>query len=108
MTLRRRPANIFAASCSRTVKAGRGGGELAKAHLDEVRVKLSEMYELDASLDAFLSSCDTGCRGGMIRDCMIIVDLSMPVVDIASTGVSCRAVPAKAGAAFTTTELKRK
>jgi DNA-binding transcriptional MerR regulator len=82
--------------------------ELAQAHLDEVRVKLAEMHELEASLTAFVCSCDTACSGGLTKDCVIIDDLSMPVPEIATTGVSCCAVPAKAGATFTTTELKRK
>lgn len=82
--------------------------ELAQAHLDEVRAKLAEMRELEASLAAFVCSCDTACSGGLTKDCVIIDDLSMPAAEPTSTGVSCCVAPADAGTTFTTTELKRR
>ena len=82
--------------------------ELAQAHLDEVRAKLAELRELEASLAAFVCSCDTACSGGLTKDCVIIDDLSMPVAGASATGASCCATPSETGAAFTTTELKRK
>lgn len=82
--------------------------ELAQAHLDEVRTKLAEMRELEASLATFVCSCDTACSGGLTKDCVIIDDLSMPVAEVTHTGVSCCAAPAEATSTFTTKELKRK
>ncbi|MYM95885.1 MerR family transcriptional regulator [Duganella vulcania] len=82
--------------------------ELAQAHLDEVRARLAEMRALEASLAAFVCSCDTACSGGLTKDCVIIDDLSMPVAGGAPADVSCCVVPVEAASAFTTTELKRK
>lgn len=82
--------------------------ELAQAHLGEVRVKLAEMRELEASLEAFVCSCDTTCSGGLTKDCVIIDDLAMPVVGIVPAGVSCCVAPTEASSTYITNELKRK
>ncbi|MQA37068.1 MerR family transcriptional regulator [Rugamonas aquatica] len=82
--------------------------DLAKVHLDEVRAKLAEMRELEASLAAFVCSCDTACSGGRTKDCVIIDDLATPASSIASAGVSCCVVPAAPSSALITKELKRK
>ena len=49
--------------------------DLAQEHLDAVRVKLAEMRQLEASLAAFISSCDSACVGGATSGCVIIDDL---------------------------------
>lgn len=52
--------------------------EIAALHLAEVRRKLDELKELEASLGAFVSSCDSACAGGAAVNCSILEDLSMP------------------------------
>ncbi len=61
--------------------------DMAQRHLDAVRVKLDEMRELEASLEAFVSSCDAACSGGLTRNCAIIVDLS--ALDLDGKAGSC-------------------
>lgn len=51
--------------------------DLAQRRLDEVRIRLDEMRELEASLAAFTLSCDQACSGGQTRDCVIIEDFSV-------------------------------
>lgn len=50
--------------------------DVAQEHLNAVRVKIEEFRQLEASLAAFVESCDTACCGGTTRDCTIIEDLS--------------------------------
>lgn len=50
--------------------------DLAQTHLDAVRVKLEEMRQLEASLVAFVESCDEACCKGTTSECAIIEDLS--------------------------------
>lgn len=52
--------------------------DIAAVHLAEVRRKLSELQALEASLDAFVCSCDTACAGGAAVDCRILEDLTLP------------------------------
>jgi DNA-binding transcriptional MerR regulator len=52
--------------------------ELVALHLAEVRRKLDELKALEASLDAFVCSCDTACAGGAALDCTILEDLAVP------------------------------
>lgn len=52
--------------------------EIAAGHLTEVRVKLDELRELEARLEAFVCSCDTACAGGAAVDCTILEDLALP------------------------------
>lgn len=54
--------------------------DIAAAHLVEVRRKLQELRELEASLDAFVCSCNTACSGGPALDCTILEDLAEPLV----------------------------
>lgn len=51
--------------------------DIAQAHLQEVQKKLTELRELEASLSAFVCSCNTACAGGPAEDCTILEDLSM-------------------------------
>ena len=41
----------------------------AQLHLDEVRAKLADMRQLEASLELLVGSCDTTCSAGPTRDC---------------------------------------
>jgi len=50
--------------------------DVAQEHLDAVRAKITEFRQLEASLAAFVESCDAACCGGAARDCTIIDDLS--------------------------------
>lgn len=50
--------------------------DIAAAHLGEVRRKLQELQALEASLDAFVCSCNTACSGGAAVDCTILEDLA--------------------------------
>lgn len=52
--------------------------DIAADHLAQVRMKLSELKALEASLDAFVCSCDTACAGGPAVDCTILEDLALP------------------------------
>ena len=52
--------------------------EIAAMHLSEVRLKLEQLRELEASLDGFVGSCDTACAGGRAVDCTILEDLTLP------------------------------
>jgi len=69
---------------------------MAQARLDQVRAKLAEMRQLEASLASFVSSCDAACGGGLTKDCVIIEDLSTPGGHAQARDTS-----------FTATELKR-
>jgi Cu(I)-responsive transcriptional regulator len=52
--------------------------DIAQAHLQEVQRKLAELQALEASLSAFVCSCNTACAGGPAVDCTILEDLGMP------------------------------
>jgi DNA-binding transcriptional MerR regulator len=48
----------------------------AQMHLDEVRFKLADMRQLEASLELLVGTCDAACSTGPTRDCCILVDLA--------------------------------
>lgn len=50
--------------------------DIAAVHLAEVQRKLEECRALEASLTAFVTSCDAACAGGAAVDCTILEDLS--------------------------------
>ena len=52
--------------------------DIASGHLAEVRKKLVELQALEASLSAFVVSCDSACSGGRSFDCTILEDLAQP------------------------------
>jgi len=52
--------------------------DIASGHLAEVRNKLAELQALEASLSAFVVSCDRACAGGPSVDCTILEDLAHP------------------------------
>jgi MerR family copper efflux transcriptional regulator len=62
--------------------------DIAQAHLQQVHKKLAELQALDASLSAFIRSCNTACAGGSAVDCTILEDLAMP-----ATAAPVRAPP---------------
>ncbi|WP_205609940.1 MerR family transcriptional regulator [Noviherbaspirillum galbum] len=68
---------------------------LAQTHLDTVRARLEEMRQLEASLMAFVASCDEACCQGVTRDCNIIEDLSAAAPAGLAAGQGCGAAPAK-------------
>lgn len=51
--------------------------DIAAAHHEQVRQKLVELKELEASLTAFVCSCETACAGGAAVDCTILEDLAV-------------------------------
>lgn len=64
--------------------------DIAAVHLTEVRRKLDELRELEASLTAFVCSCDTACVGGVAVDCTILEELGLPAVRSPATdGTGC-------------------
>lgn len=56
--------------------------DIAQAHLQEVQKKLAELRALEASLSAFVCSCNTACAGGPAVDCTILEDLSAPAAQV--------------------------
>jgi DNA-binding transcriptional MerR regulator len=68
--------------------------DLAKEHLGHVRSKLDEMRQLEASLAAFVTSCDAACVGGTTKDCVIIGDM---VSTVQSASGGCAAGSCGAG-----------
>ena len=50
--------------------------DLAQVHLDQVRAKLEEMRQLEASLELLVGSCDATCSAGPTRDCCILADFA--------------------------------
>lgn len=52
--------------------------DLARDHLSQVRARLAEMRQLEASLASFVSGCDADCSRGQTRDCVIIGSMSSP------------------------------
>ncbi|MGY4830451.1 MerR family transcriptional regulator [Sphaerotilaceae bacterium SBD11-9] len=52
--------------------------DIAAHHLAQVRSKLDELRALEASLSAFVCSCDSACAGGPAVDCTILEGLALP------------------------------
>lgn len=67
--------------------------DMAQVHLNGVREKLEEMRQLEASLAAFVASCDEACCKGPTRNCAIIEDLS--AIAPVEPSVCCAAPPTK-------------
>jgi MerR family transcriptional regulator, copper efflux regulator len=51
--------------------------DIAAHHLTQVRSKLDELKALEASLSAFVCSCDSACAGGPAVDCTILEGLAL-------------------------------
>jgi MerR family copper efflux transcriptional regulator len=62
--------------------------DVAAVHLHQVRQKLTELRELEASLARFVDSCSTACAGGAAVDCAILEDLAVPGQDARITARS--------------------
>jgi DNA-binding transcriptional MerR regulator len=52
--------------------------DIAQVHLESVQRKLIELQALEASLSAFVESCNSACAGGPAVDCTILEDLAAP------------------------------
>jgi DNA-binding transcriptional MerR regulator len=65
--------------------------DVAHVQLEAVRSRLAELRELEASLAAFIASCDSSCVGGANRDCCIIEDLSVSSASAAPCNSGCGA-----------------
>lgn len=52
--------------------------DMAQARLDDVRAKLDEMRQLEASLAAVVCNCDAACSAGLTSECVIIDELCLP------------------------------
>lgn len=65
--------------------------DIAQAHLQEVQKKLAELQALEASLAAFVCSCNTACAGGPAADCTILEDLALPAAPAQSRAPSAPA-----------------
>lgn len=52
--------------------------DVAKEHLDAVRVKVAELRSLESALASFVKSCEAQCCGGPGADCIILQDLAEP------------------------------
>ena len=67
--------------------------DIAQAHLLAVQRKLAELEVLQASLAAFVCSCEAACVGGPAADCTILEDLAaaatVPARRAAGAGGSC-------------------
>ncbi len=50
--------------------------DIAQAHLDTVRAKLTELQALERSLSRFVAACTDQCLGGPAPECTILKDLS--------------------------------
>jgi DNA-binding transcriptional MerR regulator len=66
-----------------------GARDIAAQHLAHVRDKLDELQALEASLAAFVCSCDAACVGGPAVDCTILEELASPVEQQQSTAAGC-------------------
>ena len=55
--------------------------DIAALHLTQVRTRLDEFKALEASLSAFVCSCEAACVGGPAVDCTILEDLAKPADD---------------------------
>lgn len=60
--------------------------DIAAHHLTQVRSKLEELKALEASLSAFVCSCDSACAGGPAVDCTILESLALPADPARSVG----------------------
>ena len=84
---------------------------LAQTHLDQVRLKLHEMRELEASLSAVVANCDATCSAGLTRDCVIAGDI---LAGPQCSAPSCSGQPHKVAPSptansrpFTASQIKR-
>lgn len=83
--------------------------DLAHRQLEHVRAKMDEMRQLEASLEAFVGSCDAACSGGLTRDCVIFDQIAMPgacASGCSTNSSGTKALP-RAAAPFVATEVKR-
>jgi DNA-binding transcriptional MerR regulator len=53
-------------------------GDIARAHLDDVRRKLKELRALERSLKQFVDECTAQCAGGPAENCVMLEELARP------------------------------
>lgn len=63
--------------------------DLAQTHLNDIRVKLRELRELEKSIAQFVAVCDAECAGGPGPDCVILDDLGIGAPRRAAEGTCC-------------------
>jgi MerR family transcriptional regulator, copper efflux regulator len=63
--------------------------DIAMGHLRQVREKLAELQALEASMSAFVVSCDTACSGGAALDCTILEELALPTTRLGGPHPAC-------------------
>ena len=85
--------------------------DLAQVHLDQVRPKIQEMRQLEASLATFVYSCNATCDGGLTRDCVIFDQIALPgtleLGCVRTTSTGTKSLSDATAAPFTATELRR-
>jgi DNA-binding transcriptional MerR regulator len=63
--------------------------DIAQAHLEAVRKKLTELRALERSLAKFVTSCTTACAGGPAPKCTILKDLGRAATATSSPPSCC-------------------
>ena len=84
--------------------------DLAQEHLGQVRAKMLEMRELEASLAVFVDNCNSACNGGLTRDCVIfdqITSTDTSTLGCLTTNCGTGALSGASTTSFSATELKR-
>lgn len=82
--------------------------DLAQVHLGQVRAKIADMRDLEASLQGFIGSCDASCIGGPTTECVIITDISAgPSPSSAKAASCCSSAPAMPAKTSFARELRR-
>jgi len=63
--------------------------DIAQAHLEAVRSKLTELRVLERSLAKFVTSCTTACAGGPAAKCTILKDLGRATAATSAASNCC-------------------
>jgi MerR family transcriptional regulator, copper efflux regulator len=66
--------------------------DVAQAHLDSVREKLTELRALEQSLQAFVNTCNTACAGGPAPNCSVLEDLAQPSSSLGRAALRRKAI----------------
>ncbi|WP_371820264.1 MerR family DNA-binding protein [Aquabacterium sp. CECT 9606] len=63
--------------------------DLARSHLEAVRLKMAELRALESGLAALVQSCSDRCMGGPPSGCTIFSDLTSQPVALSTAGCCC-------------------
>ena len=63
--------------------------EIAREHLNSVRLKISQLRQLESSLSRFIRSCSETCIGGPAPKCTILQDVSLGMGPVATSKACC-------------------